>query len=105
MALCGLVQVWWSPTGKPVAPSNTPVGRNPEQEPPAKAGARVEGSSLGIGIIGGLVFARENSPAEQTGQLDVQITRRQRVINRNRLEQVWAPIVPPLRSVPVVSSV
>jgi len=26
----------WSPTGKP-------VGRNPEQEPPAKAGARVEG--------------------------------------------------------------
>ena len=34
----------WSPTGKPVAPSRTPVGRNPEQEPPAKAGARVEGS-------------------------------------------------------------
>ena len=32
---CGL----WSPTGKP-------VGRNPEQEPPAKAGARVEGSPL-----------------------------------------------------------
>ena len=29
----------WSPTGKP-------VGRNPEQEPPAKAGARVEGSLL-----------------------------------------------------------
>src|SRR3990172_3547457 len=65
----------WRPTGKPVAPSNTPAGRNPEQEPPAKAGARVEGSSLGIGLIGGLVFARENSPAEQTGQLDVQITR------------------------------
>ena len=58
-----------------MAPSNTPAGRNPEQEPPAKAGARVEGSSLGIGLIGGLVFARENSPAEQTGQLDVQITR------------------------------
>ena len=37
----------WSPTGKPVAPSSTPVGRNPEQEPPAKAGARVEGSSAG----------------------------------------------------------
>jgi hypothetical protein len=37
--------VWmWIPTGKPVAPSGTPVGRNPEQEPPAKAGARVEGS-------------------------------------------------------------
>jgi tRNA (guanine37-N1)-methyltransferase len=34
----------WSPTGKPVAPSNAPVGRNPEQEHPAKAGARVEGS-------------------------------------------------------------
>jgi hypothetical protein len=34
----------WSLTGKPVAPSITPVGRNPEQEPPAKAGARVEGS-------------------------------------------------------------
>jgi hypothetical protein len=27
----------WSPTGEP-------VGRNPEREPPAKAGARVEGS-------------------------------------------------------------
>jgi rubrerythrin len=34
----------WSSTGKPVAPSITPVGRNPEQEPPAKSGARVEGS-------------------------------------------------------------
>ncbi|MBI1996923.1 MAG: tRNA (guanosine(37)-N1)-methyltransferase TrmD [Deltaproteobacteria bacterium] len=33
-----------SPTGKPAAPSGTPVGRSPEQEPPAKAGARVEGS-------------------------------------------------------------
>jgi len=33
-----------SPTGDPVAPYNTPVGRNPEREPPAKAGARVEGS-------------------------------------------------------------
>ena len=29
----------WSPTGKPVAPSVTPVGRNPEQKAPAKAGA------------------------------------------------------------------
>jgi NAD(P)-dependent dehydrogenase (short-subunit alcohol dehydrogenase family) len=38
---------WWSPTGKPVAPSNTPVGRNPEQEPQAKAGARVEGLKRG----------------------------------------------------------
>jgi len=37
----------WSPTGKPVAPSIAPVGRNPEQEPPAKAEARVEGSSSG----------------------------------------------------------
>ena len=34
----------WSPTGKPVVPFRTPVGRNPEQEPRAKAGARVEGS-------------------------------------------------------------
>jgi serine protease Do len=35
----------WSPTGKLVAPSGTPVGRNPEQEPSAaKAGARAEGS-------------------------------------------------------------
>ena len=34
----------WSPTGKSVAPSSTPVGRNPEQESEAKAGARVEGS-------------------------------------------------------------
>jgi DedD protein len=34
----------WSPTGKPVAPSGAPVGRNPEQEPPAKTGARVEGA-------------------------------------------------------------
>jgi SAM-dependent methyltransferase len=34
----------WSPTGKPVAPSNTPAGRNPEREPRAKAGDRVEGS-------------------------------------------------------------
>ncbi|MDZ4346948.1 MAG: hypothetical protein U1E51_31440, partial [Candidatus Binatia bacterium] len=34
----------WSPTGNPVAPSTTPVGRNPEPEPPAKAGDRVEGS-------------------------------------------------------------
>ena len=33
-----------NPTGNPVAPSSTPVGRNPEQESPAKAGARVEGS-------------------------------------------------------------
>jgi hypothetical protein len=33
----------WSSTGQPVAPSTTtPVGRNPEREPPAKAGARVE---------------------------------------------------------------
>jgi hypothetical protein len=46
----------WSPTGRP-------VGRNPEQEPPAKAGAQVEGSDvLGerfwrvafiLGLVGG----------------------------------------------------
>jgi len=40
-SLCG--SRMWSLTGKPVAPSSTPAGRNPEQEPPAKAGARVEG--------------------------------------------------------------
>ena len=34
----------WSPTGKPVALSSTLVERNPEQPPPAKPGARVEGS-------------------------------------------------------------
>jgi len=39
-----LREIKWSPTGKTVAPSSTPVGRNPEQEPPAKAGAPVEGS-------------------------------------------------------------
>ena len=33
----------WSPAGKPVAPSSAPVERNPEQEPPADAGAQVEG--------------------------------------------------------------
>ncbi len=40
----------WSPTGKPVAPSNMPVGRNPEREPPAKAGARVEGARRPIPV-------------------------------------------------------
>jgi len=35
----------WSLTPKPVAPSSTPVERNPEQEPPASLGARVEGST------------------------------------------------------------
>ncbi len=35
----------WRATGKPVAPPSTPAGRNPEQEPPAKAGALVEGST------------------------------------------------------------
>ena len=30
----------WSPTGKPVAPSTTPVRRNPEREPPALAWGR-----------------------------------------------------------------
>ncbi len=33
-----------TPTGKPVALSSAPVGRNPEQEPPVKAVARVEES-------------------------------------------------------------
>lgn len=35
----------WSPTGRP-------VGRNPEQEPLAKAGARVEGSAGGPRVVG-----------------------------------------------------
>jgi len=35
--------VSWSPTGKPLAPSTAPVGRNPEGESSAKAGDRVEG--------------------------------------------------------------
>ncbi len=43
-AVCMHVAEKWSPTDRPVAPSNTPVGRNPEHEPPAKAGAPVEGS-------------------------------------------------------------
>jgi hypothetical protein len=33
----------WSPAGRPVASPSPPVGRNPEQEPPADAGAQVEG--------------------------------------------------------------
>jgi len=36
----------WSPTGTPVAASTAPVGRNPEREPPAKAGAGDEGSEI-----------------------------------------------------------
>jgi len=44
--LSELLQSLWSTTGRPVAPSSAPVGRNPEQEPPAKAGARVEGSNV-----------------------------------------------------------
>ena len=44
--------ILWSPMGKPVAPFGTPVGRNPEQEPPAKAGARVEGWSAGYLLRG-----------------------------------------------------
>lgn len=49
----------WSPTGKPVATSTTcgepveptPVGRNPEREPPAKAEARVQGLILNVKVI------------------------------------------------------
>ena len=48
---CEYLRDLWSPTGKPacpppgrrVAPSTSPVGRNPEREPPGQAGARVEG--------------------------------------------------------------
>jgi uncharacterized protein with NRDE domain len=42
--LAGILNRRWRPTGKRVAPFTTPVGRNPEREPPAKAAARVEGS-------------------------------------------------------------
>ncbi|MDP2601449.1 MAG: MoaD/ThiS family protein [Deltaproteobacteria bacterium] len=35
--------------GEPVEP--TPVGRNPEREPPAKAGARVEGPVLNVKVV------------------------------------------------------
>ena len=31
-----IVTLKWSPTGKPVAPSTTPVERNPEREPPGQ---------------------------------------------------------------------
>ncbi|MDZ4343667.1 MAG: ubiquinone/menaquinone biosynthesis methyltransferase [Candidatus Binatia bacterium] len=48
----------WSPTGKP-------VGRNPEQEPRAKAGARVEGAPGG-GRIVGLDFSLEMLKLAQT---------------------------------------
>ena len=34
-----------APPGKPVAPFSKPVGRNPEREPQARAGDRVEGSN------------------------------------------------------------
>ena len=37
--LTHFISTMWSPAGKP-------VGRNPEQEPPAKARARVEGSAF-----------------------------------------------------------
>jgi hypothetical protein len=44
---CGICDAsMWSPTGKPVAPSTTPVGWNPERESRAKAGDRVQGSSM-----------------------------------------------------------
>ena len=35
----------WSLAGKPVAPAATPVGRNPEREPPAKQAPQVEGAT------------------------------------------------------------
>src|SRR3990170_4420240 len=48
----------WSPTGEPVAPSPTSVGRNPEREPSAKAGARVEESRTSSADP--LAFCQEN---------------------------------------------
>jgi len=40
----------WRPTGKTEAHSSTPVGWNPEREPPVKAGARVEGARRAIPV-------------------------------------------------------
>ena len=57
--------ITWSPTGKPVAPSTTPVGRNPEQDPPAKAGDRVEGSDAELNLR-----LLEKCAARRDGALD-----------------------------------
>ena len=58
----------WSPTGKP-------VGRNPEQEPPAKAGAQVEG------LIG-----RERESGGYIPQLTRDIRQR---LGVNGIERKW----------------
>ena len=61
--LTHFISTLWSPKGKPLAPSSTPVGRNPEQEPPANAGVRVEGSAFKIAQLNrALAHALELSP-------------------------------------------
>src|SRR3989304_5564594 len=42
--LLGATLSKWSPTGKPVALSRTPMGRNPERKPSGQGDVRVEGS-------------------------------------------------------------
>ena len=59
----------WSPTGKPVAPSTMPVGRNPEQEPPAKAGTRGEGSSRAQKVAARKILLNCRSSEGQCGSL------------------------------------
>jgi len=51
----GVLQPSWGPKKILCSPTGTPVGRNPEQEPPAKAGARVEGAN---GKVNGIELVR-----------------------------------------------
>jgi len=60
----------WSPTGKPVAPSGSPVGRNPEQEPPAKAGARVEESPYDLSALRIVVNHGSSLPRVQGEEIE-----------------------------------
>jgi non-ribosomal peptide synthetase component E (peptide arylation enzyme) len=59
-----------SPTGKPVATSGAPVGRNPEQEPPAKAGARVEGSPYDLHALRIVVNHGSSLPRAQGEEME-----------------------------------
>jgi non-ribosomal peptide synthetase component E (peptide arylation enzyme) len=63
----------WSPTGKPVAPSGAPVERNPEQEPPAKAGARVEGSPYDLHALRIVVNHGSSLPRVQGEEIEKQL--------------------------------
>jgi NADPH-dependent glutamate synthase beta subunit-like oxidoreductase len=51
----GVLQPSWGPKKILCSPTDTPVGRNPEQEPPAKAGARIEGAN---GKVNGIELVR-----------------------------------------------